>query len=55
MECICRTQNVIILMILLMWSKALKLFYTFEKDFPLPDDRTWNIYGIENCTLGETF
>lgn len=37
------------------WSKALKLFYTFEKDFPLPDDRTWNIYGIENCTLGETF
>ena len=37
------------------WSKALKLFYTFEKDFPLPDDRTWNIYGIEKCTLGETF
>ena len=22
------------------WSKALKLFYIFEKDFPLPDDRT---------------
>ena len=37
------------------WSKALKLFYTFEKDFPLPDGRTWNIYGIENCTLGENF
>ena len=36
-------------------SKALKLYYIFEKDFPLPDDRTWNIYGIENCTLGETF
>ena len=37
------------------WDKALKLFYTFDEDFPLPDGRTWNIYGIENCTLGETF
>ena len=37
------------------WNKALRLFSNFEKDFPLPDDRTWNIYGVENCTLGETF
>ena len=37
------------------WSKALKLFYTFDEDFPLPDGRAWNIYGIENCTLGETY
>ena len=37
------------------WSKALKLFYTFDEDFSLPGDRTWNIYGIESCTLGETF
>lgn len=37
------------------YGKALKLFSDFEKDFPLPDGRTWNIYGVEDCTLGETF
>lgn len=37
------------------WEKALKLFDNFERDFPLPDGRTWNIYGVSSCTLGETF
>ena len=34
-------------------KKANELFVAFEKDFPLPDGRTWNIYG--NDTLAETY
>ena len=37
------------------WERALKLFDAFSNDYPLPDGRTWNIYGVENCTLSETF
>jgi hypothetical protein len=34
-------------------KKANELFMSFKKDFPLPDGRTWNIYG--NDILAETF